>query len=270
MLRFDANLSFLYEEADFYDRFHRARQSGFSHVEFACALAYDLDSLTQAVQQSGLGVVQFNFLDGDVAAGERGVASHPDRRADWRDAALAALELADRIGARQVHSIVGVQPADVPTEDLLATLVENLRWAVPHLERAGIPLMVEALNGYDNPRYLLQKSADVIGVLNAVGSRWLKLQFDVYHVHRMEGHTVARLRATSPYIGHVQIADYPGRHEPGTGEIPFQGVLAALQDLRYGGFIGLEYVPKDDTEASLQWLPRFGRSRGCDVADLSL
>ena len=270
MLKFEANLTFLFNEVTFFDWFEAARRAGFTHAEFLSLLTLDPDELVHAVRESGLQIVQYNFLDGDLAAGERGFASHPDQRDRWREAFILALEMAQQIHPYQMHSIVGVRRPDLPYETQIATLVENLRWAVPRLEAAGIPLMVEPLNEDDNPGYLLQTAESVIEVLQLVDSPWVRCQFDIYHIQRAQGDVTRRLRACMPHIGHIQIADNPGRHEPGTGEINFRNVLRAVQESGYSRYIGLEYRPLIDTESSLEWLPMAARGRPCDVGELKL
>jgi len=270
MLRFDANLTFLFQEVDFYARFQQARRAGFTYVEFLNVFQFNLDELERAITDAGLSVVQFNFLDGDMPAGQRGFASHPDRQAEWRRAFQCALDMAARLHPIQMHSLAGVILPDLSSADQMAILVENLRWAAPQLERAGLPLMLEPLNADDNPRYLIQRTEEAIDVLRRVASPWIRLQFDFYHVQRSQGDLIRRLHAASPYIGHTQIADNPGRHEPGTGEINYRNVLSALERLGYERFIGLEYLPTQGTTASLAWLPRPARAAGCTCGDLLL
>jgi hydroxypyruvate isomerase len=270
VLRFDANLTYLFGEAAFYDRFALAREAGFTHVEFLDVFQFDLTLLRKAVADAGLHIVQFNVLDGDMPAGERGFASHPDQRPRWRAALERAMDVADRLHPIQMHSLVGVTRSDVPRADQLATLTENLRWAVPLLERAGRPLMLEPLNLADNPDYLIPHVEDALRVIQAVASPWLRLQFDCYHVQRAQGDLIRRLTAAAPYLGHVQIADNPGRGHPGSGEIHYRNVLHALESLGYDRYIGLEYRPSPDTLTSLAWLPRPARSAGCAAGELNI
>lgn len=270
MLQFEPNLTFLFRELAPYDRFDAARAAGFRHAEFLSDFTRDPERLTQAVRDSGVQVVQFNFLDGDLAAGERGFASHPDKRIRWREGFQTALELAAQIRPQQIHSIVGVRLPEMPLDEQIDVLVENLRWAAPRLESAGIPLMVEALNEADNPGYLLQTTESALDVLERVGSPWVRFQFDVYHIQRTQGDVTRRLLACMPQIGHIQIADNPGRHEPGTGEIDFHTVLRAIERSDYQRFVGLEFNPLHDTEAALRWLPAAARGRPCSVDELDL
>jgi len=270
VLRFDANLSFLFQEASFYERFEAARRAGFSHVEFLDVLPLDLATLITAIADAGVQVVQFNFLDGDMPAGERGIASHPGRRAEWRAGFSRALEIGRQLRPRQMHSLAGVVLPDLPRAEQLTILAENLAWAAPQLERAGLALNLEPLNAGDNPGYLLQTAEEAVDVLRRVGSPRLRLQFDFYHIQRSQGDLIRRLRAAAPYVSHTQMADNPGRHEPGTGEINYRSVLLALERLGYGGFVGLEFLPTGDVESALAWLPREARSQGCAGTELGL
>jgi hydroxypyruvate isomerase len=269
MLRFAANLTMTFKEYPFYERFSRAAQAGFGAVEFMSPFVYDVGQVVDAVEGAEVKVVQFNFLDGDLAAGERGYTSHPGKRAHWRERLLAALDLGQRLNARQINSLVGTIVDGVEREAQTTCLIDNLRWAAPHLEQAGLPLMVEACNLYDNPGYLLATSDAVMHVLTAVGSPWVRFQYDVYHMQRTEGELINTLRACRDWIGHVQIADNPGRHEPGTGEIDYRNVLAALEGMGYDGYVGLEYAPSGRTEDSFSWLP-FDKRIECTSADLNL
>ncbi|MBM4429755.1 MAG: TIM barrel protein [Chloroflexi bacterium] len=269
MLRFTANVSIAFKEYPFYERFQRAAELGFGTVEFMSPFVHDVEQVVDAVKEANLKVVQFNFLDGDLAAGERGHASHPNKQSLWRGELLRALELGRQLGVRQINSLVGTVLEGVGCEAQIECLVENLRWAVPHLEEAAIPLMVEALNVYDNPGYLLTTSREVLIVLDTVNSPWVRFQYDIYHMQRMEGDLVRTIRACIDRIGHVQIADNPGRHEPGTGEINYPFVLAALEETGYDGYIGLEYIPSGKTEDSFYWLP-FDKRKECAAADLNL
>lgn len=270
MLRFDANLTFLFREAPFCDRFERARAAGFTHVEFLDLFRHDQDELARAVRSSGTRIVQYNVLDGDLEAGERGFASHPDQRQRWREGLLAALEAGRRLKPRQIHSLVGLRLEQMPYQDQMAVLVENIRWALPHLESARTPLMIEPLNRWDNPGYLLQTVDAALDLLRQVGSDWVRLQFDCYHVHRTQGDAPRRLRASLPHVGHVQIADHPGRREPGTGEIDYGRIFRILESSPYSGFVGLEFAPAGDTASALSWLPKQARSQPCRAAELDL
>jgi hydroxypyruvate isomerase len=269
MLRFAANLTMTFKEYPFYERFAKAAEAGFGAVEFMSPFVYNVGQVVAAAEGADVKVVQFNFLDGDLAAGERGYTSHPDKQAVWREKLLEALDLAARLNARQINSLAGTVLEGVGREAQMACLVDNLRWAARHLEEAGCPLMLEALNLDDNPGYLLATSGAVVDVLTTVGSPWIRFQYDVYHMQRGEGDLINTMGACGDWIGHVQIADNPGRHEPGTGEINYRNVLAALEDMDYDGYVGLEYAPSGRTEDSFSWLPLDSRVAGT-AANLNL
>lgn len=256
VLRFAANLSMLWREVPFLERFTRAREAGFEAVEFHWPRGEDLQAVVEAARASGLRVVLHNMDAGDMAAGERGYASDPDRQEEWRARFLEALDLARRLGCPRLNCLVGNARPDLPRELQWAVALENFRWALPRAQEAGVTLLLEALNPIENPRYLLHRTADSLHLLGAL--RFppnLKIQYDIYHMQRSEGNLIATLREAFPHIGHVQIADPPGRHQPGTGEIAWARVLGALEALGYEGYIGLEYVPLGGTIESLEWLP---------------
>ncbi len=270
VLRFAANLSMLWREVPFLERFARAREAGFAAVEFLWPRGEDLEAVVEAVRASGLQVVLHNMDAGDIAAGERGYANDPARQEEWRERFLEALALARRLGCPRINCLVGNALPDLPRELQWAVVLENFRWALPRVQEAGVTLMVEALNPIESPRYLLHRTADSLALLRALGfPPQVKIQYDIYHMQRSEGNLIATIHEVFPHIGHIQIADPPGRHQPGTGEIAWGRVLGALESLGYAGYIGLEYVPLGGTEESLRWLPP-GKRREAAVADLRL
>lgn len=259
MLRFDINLSMTLTDVPMLDRFQRAADLGFTAVEFFWPADGDLDALVAAKQAAGVEVALFNMNAGDMAAGERGFLSHPARRDWWRDALLAAVELAERLDCHRIHTVAGMRLPDLDRAEQVACAVDNLTWALPHLARAGVVATVESLNVYDAPGFLLNRMDDMLEVCRAVDSPQVRCQYDLYHMQRMEGNLIPTIRRHIGWIGHVQIADAPDRHQPGTGEINFRNALAALQATGYTGFIGLEYVPRGTLEESLAWLPPAAR-----------
>ncbi len=270
MLRFAANLSMLWREVPFLERFARAREAGFAAVEFLWPRGEDLQDLVEVARVNGLQVVLHNMDAGDIAAGERGYTNDPARQEEWRERFLEALDLARRLGCPRVNCLVGNVLPDLPRELQWAVVFENFRWALPRAREAGVTLLVEALNPHENPRYLLHRTADSLNLLRALGfPPHLKIQYDVYHMQRSEGNLIATIREVFPHIGHVQIADPPGRHQPGTGEVAWKRVLGTLEDLGYEGYIGLEYVPLRGTEESLAWLP-WEKRREATAADLRI
>lgn len=259
MLRFAANISMLFTEVPFLDRFQRAADAGFGAVEFLWPTGIDLDALVEAKEAAGIEVALFNMDAGDMPAGERGFLSHPNRRDWWRQAFLQALELAQRLGCRRIHTMAGNELPGLSRESQLACAADNLMWALPHLETAGVTATIEALNRFDNPQFLLYRTVHTLELLKQLDTPHVRCQYDIYHMQRMEGNLIATIREHIDDIGHVQVADSPDRHEPGTGEINYRNVLLALEGAGYAGYVGLEYNPRGTTEESLAWLPREAR-----------
>jgi hydroxypyruvate isomerase len=247
MPRFAANLSLLFTEHPFLDRFAAAAAAGFSQVEFQFPYDFPAAEIRARMDAHGLELVLFNLPAGDWAAGDRGIAADPARAREFRDGVERALEYADALGAPRLNCLAG-KVGD------RATLVENVRHAAERLD--GRTLLVEHVNTRDVPGFLLPTTGAVLALLDEAGDERVKLQFDVYHAQVMEGDLVNRLRALLGRIGHVQVADNPGRHQPGTGEIDFGFVFAELDAMGYEGTVGLEYVPEPDTLASLAFLDR--------------
>jgi hydroxypyruvate isomerase len=247
-LQFCANLSFLF------GRFGAAARAGFKGVE--CHFPYDHDKavLAEVALTSGVEVVLFNLPAGNWAAGERGIACLPERKAEFQDGVGRAIEYAEALGCTRLNCLAGVPPAPTSRARAIETLVDNLRFAAAVTQRAGIRLLLEPLNTRDTPGFPVATSAEALRVIDAVGSRNLQLQYDVYHAQVMEGDLARTLEANLPRIGHIQIADNPGRHEPGTGEIRFDFLFERLNQLGYAGWIGCEYRPRHSTLDSLGWL----------------
>ena len=258
-MRFSANLSFLFKDAPFIERFDRARAAGFAGVEFMWPGVDELDAVERAVADTGLEVALFNFDAGDMAAGDRGLASDPDRRAQFRENVPVALDLARRIGCTRLNALVGVRRPELELETQLELARDNVAWAAEQASGQGASIMIEAVNSYENGPYLLDTSAKAIGFLDAVAADNAALQYDVYHMQRMEGNLAQTITRLLPRIGHVQIADPPSRGEPGTGEINYRFVLDLLERSAYGGWVGLEYNPSTPTtEESLVWMKELG------------
>jgi hydroxypyruvate isomerase len=251
-LPFSANLSFLFAEHDFLDRFGAAVRAGFTGVEFHFPYDHEKAVLAEVVMTSGVEVVLFNLPAGDWAAGERGIACLPERKAEFQDGVGRAIEYAEALGCTRLNCLAGIPMTN--RDKALDTLTDNLRFAAAVTQRAGIRLMMEPLNTRDNPGFLISTTEQALSVIDAVDSRNLQLQYDVYHAQVMEGDLAHTLEKHLPSIGHIQIADNPGRHEPGTGEIRFPFLFERLQQLGYAGWIGCEYKPSGDTLDSLDWL----------------
>jgi hydroxypyruvate isomerase len=255
-MRFSANLSILFKDSPFLDRFDRAARAGFDAVEFWWPSGEDLADVEAAIRDSGVEVVLFNFDAGDMPSGDRGLLSDPDRQGVFRANVPVALEFAERIGCRQLNALVGVELPGYAREEQLALAAENLKWAAREAAATTARILVEAVNTFENGPYLVSRTAEALALIDAAGEPNLALQYDVYHMQRMEGNLAATIRGHHDRIAHVQIADSPGRGEPGTGEINFSYLFAVLEEVGYAGHIGLEYVPiTTTTEESLGWMP---------------
>ncbi len=261
MPRFAANLTMLFTEYPFLDRFAHAARAGFSAVEYMFPYQEDVDAIARALRELKLVQALFNLPAGDWGAGDRGIAVDPGRREEFRAGVTQAVELARRFGCRRLNCLVGKRLEAVPDGDQRAALVDNLRSAARELERHGMRLLVEPINTYDIPKFYLSTSAQTVDLLDEIGAPTASVQYDVYHMQRMEGNLVHTMRRLAARIGHVQVADAPDRHEPGTGEIHYPYVLAALDGMGYDGFVGLEYRPSGRTEDSFGWIEAMGFAR---------
>lgn len=253
MPRLCANLSMLFTDVEFPERFGRATAAGFKGVEFLFPYDFPAAQLTDLLGQHGLTQVLHNLPAGDFAGGERGIAVLPDRVGEFQDGVGRAIEYAKALGCAQLNCLVGKTPPGVPAEQVQRTLIDNLRFAAAALETERIRLLVEPLNSQDAPGFHLVHSRDALALFDAVGHANLWLQYDIYHMQVMEGHLTHTIRELLPRISHMQLADNPGRHEPGTGEIHYPNLLRFIDEAGYGGWIGCEYVPAAGTEAGLGW-----------------
>lgn len=270
-MRFCPNVSMLFKEVDLTERFGRAAEAGFSAVEFWWPSGEDLDDVEAAIKDAGLEVPLFNFDAGDMPNGDRGQLSNPERQQEFRDNVPVALELARNLGCTRLNALVGLDLDDVGTEEQLELARENVGWAADQAAEHDIDVMIEAVNTFENGPYLLYTTGQAVEFVRSVGRENVRIQHDFYHMQRMEGNLVANLREHIGSIGHVQVADSPGRGEPGTGEIHHPYLLAALEDLGYDGYVGLEYNPTTEkTEESLAWLPKELRGGEASTGDLNL
>ena len=255
-MRFAANVSILFKEVPFLERFARARAAGLGAVEFWWPAGEDLDAVRGAVRDAGLEVALINFDAGGHVAGDRGLLSDPARDEGFRANVPVALELARDLGCVRLNALVGLELAPERREEQLALARDNVGWAADRAAEQGAEILVEAVNTFENGPYLISTTRQAADFVRSVGRPNVKLQYDAYHMQRMEGNLVATLREHIAGIAHVQVADSPGRGEPGTGEINFAYVLAELEALGYDGYVGLEYNPTTAaTEDSLGWLP---------------
>jgi hydroxypyruvate isomerase len=265
MPKFCANLTMLYNEHGFLDRFAAARADGFAGVEFMFPYPFPKEQLADALRGNGLTQVLHNLPAGNWEAGERGIACLPDRTGEFQDGVGLAIDYARALGCPQVNCLVGLTPQGVDADRVRRTLVDNLRFAAGRLRDAGIRLLVEPVNSKDIPGFHLDRVEKAVAILDEVGSDNVLLQYDFYHQQRMAGELLATFRALKDRIAHVQIADNPGRHEPGTGEINYPVLFAALDGAGYAGWIGCEYKPKAATSAGLGWFAPYRAARASAV-----
>lgn len=256
MPKFAANLTMLFNEAPFLDRFALARQEGFDAVEFLFPYSFPAERIKELLAEHRLKLVLHNLPAGDWDAGERGIACHPDRVDEFRAGVARAIGYAKVLGVEQLNCLVGKAPAGIEDTVLRKTLVENLRYAATQLKGLNLKLLVEPINVFDIPGFYLNRSAQSIDVLDEVGVDNAYLQYDIYHMQRMEGELASTLQRLLPRIAHIQLADNPGRNEPGTGEINYRFLFEHLDRLGYEGWIGCEYKPAALTQSGLTWRER--------------
>ncbi len=258
MPRLAANLSMMFNEVPFLDRFEAAAKAGFKAVEFLFPYEFPAAVLRARLDAAGLQQVLFNMPPGDWAAGERGLASLPGRAQEFRDNVKIALDYATTLGCPLIHCMAGIPPAGTSPVTAAALFAANLAWAGEHAKAAGVRLAIEPINHRDMPGYHLNTLAQGAAIVDAIGVDRIGLQFDVYHCQTTEGDITKRLEKLLPVVAHMQIADVPLRNEPGTGEIGWDYVFRRIDELGYTGWVGCEYRPAGDTVAGLAWRARFG------------
>jgi len=254
VLKFSANLSFLYPDKPFLERFAAAAADGFPAVEYLGPYADPKEKVAETLQTAGLKQALFNVPSGDWAGGERGIASHPDRVEEFRAGIATALDYARALDCPKVNVISGLVKPGADLQQLEDTLVDNLKYAAARCADAGIKLLIEPINTRDIPGFFLTTTRQAERILDRVGHDNLYIQYDVYHMQVMQGDLIPTYERLRDRIAHVQIADNPGRNEPGTGEINYRFVFAALDRLGYDGYVGCEYKPKAGTSEGLGWM----------------
>lgn len=257
MLKFSANLSFLYPELGFLERFAAAAKDGFKAVEYLGPYAETKEAVAATLQANRLEQALFNVPSGDWAGGERGIACLPGRVEEFRAGVLTALDYAAALKCPKVNVISGLVPVGTDLDALEATLVENLKWAAPRCADAGVKLLIEPINTHDIPGFFLTTTKQAERILDKVGSDNLFIQYDIYHMQVMQGDLVPTYARLKDRIAHIQVADNPGRNEPGTGEINYPFVFAQIEQLGYDGWIGCEYKPRAGTSAGLGWMRQY-------------
>ena len=257
MPKLNANLSMMFNEVDFLDRFDAAARAGFKGVEFLFPYAFDKAQIGERLARNKLEMVLFNMPPGDFDAGDRGLACDPSRVTEFQDGVGKALDYAKALNCRQLHCMAGLKPRGVGEEKLRATYIANLQFAGRELAKRGITLLIEAINTRDIPGFYLNYSAQAFDVMHYANVPNLKFQYDIYHMQIMEGDLAPTIEKNLDKIGHMQLADTPGRHEPGTGEINYAFLLEFIDKAGYKGWIGCEYKPAGKTEAGLGWASRY-------------
>ncbi len=257
MPKFNANLTMLFTEVPFLERFSLAAQNGFDAVEFLFPYEWPAQQLAESLAKHNLKQVLHNLPAGNWGGGERGIACLPGREGEFQDGVAKGIEYATALNCPAVNCLVGLTPEGVKADLVEKTLVDNLRFAADALAKAGKKLLVEALNSKDIPGFHLVGSKSTMQLIEKVAHPNVLFQYDIYHMQRMEGDLINTIKALVASIGHIQLADNPGRHEPGSGEIHFGNLFKAIDDSGYQGWIGCEYIPAGDTAAGLAWLKNY-------------
>lgn len=256
MPKFAANLTMMFTELPFLDRFAAAAEAGFAGVEYLFPYEFDADDLARRLKATGLVQVLHNLPAGDWAKGERGIAILPERTDEFRAGVETAIRYAQALGCRQINCLAGVVPQGVDPAVIEKTFVDNLAYAAGKLKAAGIKLLIEPINTIDIPGFFLNGTRQALEIIAKTGSDNLFLQYDIYHMQVMEGDLARTIERHLPAIAHIQLADNPGRNEPGTGEINYPFLFSHIDRLGYAGWIGCEYRPKAGTVQGLGWLDR--------------
>ena len=253
MLKFSANLTMLFNDVDFLSRFERAARAGFKGVEYMLPYEWKKEELAEKLDKYGLEQVLHNLPAGNWSVGERGIAGLPQRVGEFQEGVGLAIEYAKVLRCPRLNCLVGITPKEVPAEKIRQTLVDNLRFAATALEKEGIRLLVEPLNDQDIPGFYLVHTRDALQLMEEVNHANLWLQYDIYHMQIMEGNLTRTIVDNLAHIAHIQLADNPGRHEPGSGEINFTNLFRFIDEAGYDGWIGCEYKPAGVTENGLNW-----------------
>jgi hydroxypyruvate isomerase len=258
MIRLAANLTMLFTEQPFLSRFQAAAQAGFKGVEFLFPYSFDAYEIADQLQRCQLEMVLHNLPPGNWDAGERGIACHPDRIDEFEASVQLAIRYAKVLGATQLNCLAGITPADTDPNLVHATLVRNVKFAADQLKTEKIRLLIEPINTFDIPGFYLSRTHQALSLIHECASDNLFVQYDIYHMQRMEGELLNTIRANLPMIKHMQLADTPGRNEPGSGEINYRNLFRHLDQMGYDGWIGCEYKPKTTTIAGLDWRAEHG------------
>lgn len=254
MPEFSANLTTMFNEADFLERFEGASKAGFKYVEFMFPYDWDKKLVAEKLDKYGLKVVLHNFPAGDWAKGERGITCLPDRVAEFQSNVAKAIEYSEALRCSRLNCMIGLTPNGSTPEKIRQTCVNNLKFAAAALEKKNIRLLIEPINNIDMPGNYLIHTQQALDIIKEVNHPDIWLQYDIYHAQMLEGNLTKSIRDNIQKIGHIQLADVPGRHEPGTGEINFTNLFRFIDETGYNGLIGCEYKPIGKTEDGLEWI----------------
>ncbi len=256
-MKLNANISMLFQEVGFLDRFKAAANHGFKGVEFLFPYDFDKKTIQEHLENHSLELVLFNMPPGDWENGERGMACNPKKVAEFQDSVGLAMEYATFLNCSKLHCMAGIKPPQTDTETLTETYKKNLRFAAREAKKRDITVLIEAINFYDIPNFFLNTSTAALNIIRDLNEPNLMFQYDIYHMQIMEGNLANTINKNIKKIGHFQLADNPGRHEPGTGEINYTYILELIRSIEYDGWVGCEYIPKNTTESSLGWIRPF-------------
>ncbi len=258
MLNFCANLSMLFNEVKFIDKFKLASKNGFKGIEYLFPYDYSKSDIKDQLSDNNLSQILFDFPAGNFAEGERGIAIFPERKNEFREGVHKAIDYATFLNCERLTVLVGIADEKYTTEQYNETLIENLLYAAGQVKNTNITILVEALNTIDAPNYFVSSTSHCKEIITAVNLPSVKIQYDIYHMQIMEGDIIRTFENNFDKIGHIQIADNPGRNEPGTGELNYKKIFEYLNNSDYDGWIGCEYAPKNNTLESLKWVREYG------------
>ena len=253
MVNLAANLSMMFNEVEFMERFKQASDSKFKGVEYLFPYDFPKEDISNELNENNLEQVLFDLPAGDWESGDRGIAVDPNRKNEFKEGVALALEYAGVLKPKNLTCLVGKAPGNVPDNQAKSILIENLSYASTETKKAGIRLLVEPINTLDIPGYWLHNTKEAIEIIKEVNNSNLLLQYDIYHMQIMEGNIINTISNNLNMIGHMQLADNPGRHEPGTGELNYPVIFEKLDQMGYKGWIGCEYVPIKDSIPGLVW-----------------
>lgn len=255
-MRYSINLSTIFTEVPFLERFQKAREAGFKYVECQFPYDYPPEQIQEVLAENHLSLELINLPPGDWSGGDRGLAVAPRRVNEFKASVEKGLTYGVALKVKKIHCMAGILPEGMEQKTVRETYIENLTYAAEKLDEHGITLLIEPINTFDMPGYFLSNLHEAAKIIAEIGRPNVKLQYDFYHIQRIHGNLIANFKKYSHSIGHIQIADVPGRHQPGTGEIHYENIFRSLQDDGFKGLIGLEYTPKGSSEDSFTWMRR--------------